>query len=266
MQRMTKPISLQTLDFAELYRQQVIACGRKTTSPDHWDKRAEKLSLMEIDSDYARAFIARLSLDNVVSVMDVGCGPGTLSLPLAARVETVYALDYSECMLACLERNAAARHLSNIQTFQYAWQDEWTDIPVCDLLIASRSSMVEDMSQLIDKVNRHARTICLTHQVNHRADRQIRALLQPETVEFPDYIHIINQLYQRGIHPCLDYIETPHRFSQCQNEENFIEMIEKTHGPLTDEQHQRLRTWYATSFARHEPNRWAFITWQAPFL
>jgi ubiquinone/menaquinone biosynthesis C-methylase UbiE len=47
-------------------------------------------------------------------LLDVGCGPGTLSLIAASRVAAVDAVDFSENMIAILRRHAADRGLKNI--------------------------------------------------------------------------------------------------------------------------------------------------------
>jgi putative AdoMet-dependent methyltransferase len=52
------------------------------------------------------------------TVIDFGCGTGTLALQAARRGATVYAVDVSEAMLAVARRNAAAAGIEGIHWFR----------------------------------------------------------------------------------------------------------------------------------------------------
>ena len=66
---------------------------------------------------HARGILKRLEIRDGMRVVDVGCGVGRLTLPIAALVGTrgeVVALDLQERMLAKLARRAARRGLENV--------------------------------------------------------------------------------------------------------------------------------------------------------
>lgn len=69
-------------------------------------------------------------------VLDVGCGPGTLSLPLAQAGAQVTALDYSPAMLARLEREARILGPSQLRTVCASWHGYAPPEPM-DLVLAS---------------------------------------------------------------------------------------------------------------------------------
>lgn len=69
-------------------------------------------------------------------VLDVGCGPGTLSLPLAQAGCRVTALDYSPAMLARLEQEARILGPSQLRTVCASWHDYVSSEPA-DLVLAS---------------------------------------------------------------------------------------------------------------------------------
>ncbi|VVB97915.1 putative cobalt-precorrin-6B C(15)-methyltransferase (decarboxylating) [uncultured archaeon] len=48
--------------------------------------------------------------------VDFGCGPGFLTLPLAKKASTVYAVDINQRMLDMVNERAKREHLKNIQT------------------------------------------------------------------------------------------------------------------------------------------------------
>jgi SAM-dependent methyltransferase len=61
----------------------------------------------------ADAFARNLALDGRGRLLDVGCGPGTVALRLAALVEAVVGLDPDPEMLACASQAAAERGIIN---------------------------------------------------------------------------------------------------------------------------------------------------------
>lgn len=63
----------------------------------------------------------RLGIERGMRVVDVGCGPGRLTLPLARMVGgegEVLAVDLQPAMLAMVERRAAAEGLQNVRTVE----------------------------------------------------------------------------------------------------------------------------------------------------
>ncbi|MGH3473257.1 MAG: class I SAM-dependent methyltransferase, partial [Nocardioidaceae bacterium] len=66
-----------------------------------------------------------LSLDGIGRLLDIGCGPGSLTLPLAAHFEQVVAVDADEQMLVEGERQAAAAGIGNVE-WRHARAEELT--------------------------------------------------------------------------------------------------------------------------------------------
>ncbi|MBN1425448.1 methyltransferase domain-containing protein, partial [Candidatus Fermentibacteria bacterium] len=67
----------------------------------------------------ASTVIARLDLAPGMQVLDVGCGPGRLTLPLARQVAAdgkVVAVDMQERMLAVLRERLAHQGITNVET------------------------------------------------------------------------------------------------------------------------------------------------------
>ena len=69
-------------------------------------------------------------------VLDVGCGPGTMALPLARAGSRVIALDWSPAMLDSLERKALAAGVPQPRTVCACWDDYISDEP-SDLALAA---------------------------------------------------------------------------------------------------------------------------------
>ena len=59
--------------------------------------------------------VERFGLNGTARVLDLGCGAGQLTLPLARPVETVVAMDPNEAMLDQAKRRAAASGVENVE-------------------------------------------------------------------------------------------------------------------------------------------------------
>lgn len=123
--------------------------------------------------DEAFQHLARtLRLGPATSVVDVGCGPGTVSLPLAALVGRVHAVDPNPEMLDALRRSAAALGLANLDFHQGRAED----LP--DLLWRRRPVSAEigmDGRNLPDWIQRAGHTGATLSTVRTLTDLSTRA-------------------------------------------------------------------------------------------
>ena len=260
---------IHEIDFAEMYRKHMRGSDRPHKPASAWDERAKALSGKVMQSDYTKQFLARMDLSGASTLLDIGCGPGTIGVPLASGLDAVYGLDYSPAMLECMRENAQAAGVNNVHPLLLSWTDDWADVPVCDIVVASRSSIVPDMAEALGKMTSHARLRCyMTHLVGgHFGDACIAELLGRQRQSFPDYIYIINLLYGMGVHPRLDYLAFPSRLAGTANAEEFVQRVEWSFGELEKDQKEKLRAWYAEDPVRAaqggEPMRWAMVSWDA---
>jgi SAM-dependent methyltransferase len=207
--RMTN-IQFQDLDW-EILRQQA---SRKNTrlhkNAADWDKKARSFAGRTAHSVYTEKFMELLAPAPDWSVLDIGCGPGTLALPVAACTRQVTAIDFSGKMLKILADRAAELGLHNITTRQISWDDNWRQqgIKPHDVAIASRSLAVHDLKKALTRLNSFATSrICITDRVRHGPkDPDAFAAVGRELPAGPDYIYTVNLLYQMGILPTVDYI------------------------------------------------------------
>lgn len=263
-------MSLHDIDYAERYRQHMRRALTHPKPPGAWDKRAADMGQRATSGAYGEAFLARVDVSGARSLLDVGCGPGILCLPLAAQLEVVYALDYSPGMLAQLQDNARQRAVDNLKPVLRAWEEDWSDIPRCDILLASRSGLVADLDATLDKIHRHTRLrVYFTQLVGGQfIDPALTRFLGINRPAFPDHIYLLNLLHQRGINPRLDYIETPSRLAGCADFATFAERLAWSLGELNDEQRRRLQDWFEADPHRAQkggaPMRWAFLAWDVP--
>lgn len=259
-------MSIDDIDFGRLYREHMARAGRREKTAEDWDARAAALSRGSFTGRYLEGFVARLDLTDCETLLDVGCGPGTIALTVAPRLRQVYGLDFSRGMLAAFAENARARGLGNATGLLRAWDDPWDDVPRCDIVVASRSTQVADLEAALSKLDAHARRrVYLTHKVGGRfLDDAIYEALGRDDEPMPDYVYVLNILHKRGIHPRLDYLEGDSRLRDCEDFEDCARRVEWSLGALTPIERDRLREYYRQRGARlgDRPMRWAFVWWE----
>lgn len=265
----------EEIDWNRLWQEARQQKSWKKKKESDWDRRAAEFAARNIDSPYVAQFLEKIPLDPAWTALDAGCGPGTLSLPLARQIRQVTALDFSAAMLAELQQRARAAGLTNITTIQAAWEDDWEalGIPRHDVAIASRSLAVHDLAGALAKLNRWARkAVFLTDRVGAGPfDPELFAAIGRDFEPGPDYIYTVNLLYTMGIHARVDFI-TLTAARTYDSPEKAIQSLAWMVDGLSADETARLHA-YVTSrlhrtadgqweLHRRVPPQWAFIWWQ----
>jgi SAM-dependent methyltransferase len=255
------------IDFARLYREEMSRSKRSGKPVEYWDERAPALSQRVFDSAYGREFVERMDLTGCTTLLDVGCGPGTIGLSVASRLEHVYGLDYSPGMLAAFEENARARGIDCVTSILRSWEDDWTDVPLCDVVVASRSTAVADLEAALLKLDSKARLrVYFTYPAQGRlgCDEICRAIGRPEQA-LPDYLYVVGILHHLGFYPTLDYLPGDNRFANCANFDEFRAKAIEVTGALNAAEEEHLRSYFESNgmCLVKEPMRWAFFSWEA---
>ena len=259
--------TIDDIDFNALWRAHMAASGRPPKPASDWDTQAAQLADKPMRSRYADAFVARMDLEGCTSLLDVGCGAGTICLNVAERLHHVIGLDYSTGMLAALRHKAAAAGLRNVRTIHRAWEDDWQDVPTCDVVVASRASLVADIGDALAKLDAKARKrVYVTHLIGgHFLDPAIQRAIGRRIPALPDYIYLVNVLHAMGIRPTLDYIEGDASPAAAPDFDAFAQRVNKSARGLSEVEHARLQAWYEAATPAERigpPLRWALISWE----
>jgi SAM-dependent methyltransferase len=265
------------IDFNELWQEARRQKSWSGKSRADWDRKAESFAKRTAHSEYADIFMDRMDPDPEWTVLDVGSGPGTLTLPLARRVKKVTAVDYSSQMLALLIKQAEADNLGNIEAKEASWEDDWQEIGIepHDAVIASRSLAVDDLAGALTKMNQWAKKVVyVTDRVGATPfDPEAFAAVGREFSSGPDYIYTVNILYQLGINAKVDFIGLP-GVRIVANREEALASYSWMFDRLTSDEEQKLATYVDSRLKKNTdgqyrlqlltPPTWAFIHWDKP--
>jgi SAM-dependent methyltransferase len=268
-------IRFADLDWNLLRQKAMEDISRPGRSADDWDRKAPSFAQRNTGSLYTEKFLALLRPQPAWTVLDVGCGPGTLALPLANLVTRVTALDFSRKMLDILEERSRRDNITNITTRRLSWADEWEKhgIRMHDVAIASRSLAVKDLRSSLEQLNRFAKKAAVvTDRVGHGPfDPDAFTAVGRPIKTGPDYIYTINLLYQMGIRASVQFIHLESEIP-CSTLDEAMEIYTWMFHDLTPTEKKRLKK-YVLSITtttkdgtmivhrKHTPT-WAFIRWQ----
>ena len=191
---------------------------RSPDDPHFWDARAKHFQPRETHP-YARDFLELAGVKDGESVLDMGCGAGSLAIPLARAGHTVLAADFSPLMLEKLGEGIAYYDLSErIEPLKLAWDEDWAAAGIedksVDVAIASRSIATADLQAALLKLDRTARRKCcitLVANASPRYDTHIMNAIGASVTNSRDYVYAFNILVGLGINPEVRYIDSYRR-------------------------------------------------------
>lgn len=209
--------SLLETDWNEEWKRLQVA-RRSPDDPAWWDGRAKHFKPRETHP-YARDFLELAAIRPKESVLDMGCGGGSLAIPLARAGHPVLAADFSPLMLDALREGISYYGLAGLITAKrLAWDDDWATVGMkpksVDVAIASRSIATLDLKAALLKLDRAARRRCcitLVANASPRYDTRIMDAIGASVTSSRDYVYAFNILVGLGALPEVAYIDSPRR-------------------------------------------------------
>lgn len=262
--------TITDIDFAALYREHMAAVGRPKP-PEVWDARADAMNEREGASAYTNAFVQRMDFSGCESLLDVGCGTGNIALAAAPHLKRIHGLDYSPRMLALFMQNAQQQGVPEAHAILRSWDDDWDDVPECDIVVASRSTAVRDMARALSLLHAKARKrVYLSSLVGGQfGDAKLLQIVgRPAPQPWPDYIYILTILHGMGIHARLDHIPPGAPTASVHSLDDALRHVASRIGPLTEPEQARLAAWWHAPTTHHAdltaPALWALVHWDKP--
>ena len=244
--------------------------GRRRTpdSQKHWDERAKSFSFKDTPDAYLQSFISKAGITGEESVLDMGCGTGSLAVALASMGCSVVAADFSTGMLDRLRSKAAERGVlwergssglysgassaggvktcpSEIETgkilpLRMSWEDDWANYGVeensVDVAAASRSVITHDLEDSLQKLSAVAcEKVCVTVGTGFspRVDMRVARAMGLELERHNDALFVFGIASDLGYEPTVSYIHSPRTKSYISPDEAYHSLL-RTRDYLAD--------------------------------
>lgn len=183
---------------------------------DYWNARARTYTTKDAPNSYTVRFLEAAQLRPGDTVLDMGCGTGNLTIPVAKAGHQVLAADFSSGMLAKLEAAVQESGLQErVRTLQLAWDDDWEAAGLhegqFDVCFASRSIATEDLLGALSKLDWAARRracITLPYGVSPRTDDRMLKEIGFDVQPSYDGAYALAMLSALGQIPSVSHIPT----------------------------------------------------------
>ncbi len=267
--------NLSSIDWKKIWEEQMLLSSWTKDGEQWWDKRAEAFDRNIKNKEYIDEVLEKVDITPDSTVLDIGCGPGTLAIPLAKRVKAVTALDLSGEMLQYVAKNAKSEGLNNITCLKKNWEDVIVgkDVNPHDVVICSRAFPERDPLQAIKLMNNAAtKYVYIVMWANGDEYENFFRLtygnIGKKYLSAPDYIYVYNMLCQEGIFANVEYVNYVEKL-HYQNIDIAMDDWVWRIRPENDGQKNRLENHLLKYFVRNngflnmELNcRWAFLWWK----
>jgi SAM-dependent methyltransferase len=207
--------------------------------------------------DRVNLTIKGLDIDRNSRVLDIGAGPGTLTLPLSPLVKEVIAIEPGEGMIGILNEHIRKEGVTNISCIHKSWEE--IDIAQdlggqSDVVIASLSLTMHDIRAAIMKMNGASRNyVYLFWFVDSPFwERMYNDLWMPlhgsPFYPGPKTDCLFNVLYQMGIYANVEILplDKEYRFT---SKEEMVSFFRRRFNVITPEQ-ERVLVEYLTPMIR----------------
>lgn len=263
------------IDWTSLRANALARKGWQDKGSAEWDQKAKSFAGRNKSAAYVDIVLSHMPLEPSFTVLDIGSGPGTLAIPMAKKVQSVTAIDFSREMLNTLNEIAREEEIGNIQTVQCAWEDDWQlkGLQPHDVAVASRSMGVKDLEAALYKIDRYGtRYVFLTDRIGSTPfdEGAFKAIGRP-FFPGPDYIYTLNILYTMGIYPNVSILKLEQVTEYASLTEAINSYSWMFHG-ITPQENKALEKYLTekiihsqngrVTVRRDSPPQWALIWWK----
>ena len=177
-----------------------------------WDKAAAGFQKRAKKDDYHELLFSKLIIDENDSVLDLGCGEGSITLPLARKVKKVTGVDSSTKMLELLNERAIKNNIDNVETILKPLEDiTYDEVGPHDVVLASRSLNgiipIKDTLENINKIANKYVFITLFGPENWKIEGEFNEYIGRENKHFPGHNYLFNILFNMGIYANVERLD-----------------------------------------------------------
>ncbi len=270
-------MTIQNIDWNAVWKSQVTANSEarggfdrgNVSESEAWARNYWK---MVLDArDFVQQMQKGLPIHANTRILDIGAGPGTLTVPLAKQTARITSVEPAGSMAEILRENIKAHGLNNVECIQKKWEDidEGQDLePPYDLVIASFSLGMADIRAAIEKMQRVSNGYIFLFWFAGPSswDRDFgtiyKTLFDKEYPGMPQGNVLFNVLYQMGVYPNLEVFPSrmDHHYSSV---EDLVGDIRSRLPEISVEQTAMLNSYYANVVEKRENGVVFPYTWQS---
>lgn len=177
-----------------------------------WDKAAVSFHKRAKKDDYHDLLFKKLILDEDDSVLDLGCGEGSITLPLARKVRKVTGVDSSQKMLELLNQRAEDNDIDNVETILKPLEEiTYEEVGDYDVVLASRSlNGIIPIKETLAEINKIANKyvfITLFGPENWKIEGKFNEYIGRENKRFPGHNYLFNILFNMEIYANVERLD-----------------------------------------------------------
>ena len=263
--------SLHSIDWDSVWEKAMERTTLKGEGVKFWDKAAPCLSKnYSCQNNYVDQLLKRMMLGSGKTILDVGCGTGTMALPLSKCAQQVTALDHSPAMLEILGNEIRGRLITNIRTLNVDFIE--ADPKVAgkhDIVLASRSLPMGNLRKSLLKMEALSSNLCYLTWIasSRKLDEDVCRIMGKPYFPYPSYLIIANMLYTMGIYASTELFEVKNNQVYGSLDEAVDSVLRGREIP--DGQKKKICDYFSAVMKKTREgweysftDRWALIWWQ----
>lgn len=260
--------NINEINFEKLYKKQKAKSDFKNKTCSDWDNKAEELNKKTHSGEYHDFILSKVDVKNANTMLDIGCGPGAFALKFAKKLKKVYALDFSPKMLNLVEKNAKEQNIKNIFCIKHDIEQSFKDIPKADIILASRCMEVKNIKKVLKNLDKQAnKAVYLTYKVGGSfLSDKVLSVLKKDIIPKPDYIYLVNILYNLNIKVNVEFLNLKSNFSH-DSEDEYVKAVCWSIGELSKNEEINLRKYYQkclknSKIPAYRNDDWVLLSWE----
>lgn len=201
---------LNDINWSYYWQKELKELPKPNKSKD-WDNVAEKFRKWMKKDDYPDKLLKKIVTNPNDSILDIGCGEGTITLPLAKKVSRVTCIDLSSEMLKILKEKAEKQGINNLKCLQEDMSNMSPDsVGEVDVVVASRClNGIMDIETILKKMNTIAKSVYITLRISENLsyEKNTHKILNREYPKYPSHVYVYNMLHKMGITANVEKLE-----------------------------------------------------------
>ena len=225
-----------------------------------WNKAAPNFGKSAKKDDYHTKLIERIDINKEDTLLDLGCGEGSITIPLAKRAKSVTGVDSAYKMLEILNEKSQKENIINIKTIE----EDLTNITVenvgkHDIVIASRSlNGVLNIKETIANINEIANKyvyITVFGSSTHKYKKEKAEIAGKPFKAGTDHMVLVMLLRSLGIEANVLQLECKN-LKEYHSIEEAIERSIWRLGELEEENKIALENYFKDIFVKNKRGNW----------